>query len=254
MTYFGPGGQVWPLIQSGVSSSVVRLADEGIDGLVSSGETVSVSSVGRAGVVPVATQVGAMTGTLRVVCVGDDDRSPQQIYQLWRSSWSRTTHGMLLVDGGALGEVSCRVRLAEWMPPPARQPGRASHVLCEVPVVCDDGVWWSRDVAHSGLAQIANPGITYVWPRISWNGPGGTVTLPSGATFDLPDVDGDRTMHLDPDESCVVLRADGSVDEEAWRDVSAVGPEGVPPGGEATFQLPEQATLLTAIGWDSPWQ
>lgn len=253
MTYYGVDDAVWPVVNPTFEPSGVWIPEEGIEGLVSSGEDHSVAAVGRAGVVTTGTQVGAMTGTLLSQVRADASRSADEVYQAWRRSWSRRVPGTFVVSGGSRGPLSCRVRLAEWIGPPVADPGNSSDTECQVSVIADDGVWWSEDVAHTGSATVTNDGIAYLCPRIRWSGAGGSVVLPSGATFTLPSVATERTLYLDANESCVVLRADGSVDDGLWEQLSSVPPEGVPEGESASYLLPAGATLLAATAWDSPW-
>lgn len=254
IAYVDPASGYWPLATPGEKKRGIWMAEEAIEGLVSQGEDASVQSVGRAGVVFSGTAIEAMTGTLLVHVRGDGEKSAAEIYREFRGAWSRRDEGTLIVSGGSYGELSCRVRLAEWIGPPLIDPEKAGDTLVELSLVADEGVWWSRDSEYSGTSTVTNSGITYLWPRLRWSGTGGEVVLPSGATFTLPAVDGERTLHLDPDESCVVLRGDGSVDEELWALLSSVPPEGVPDGESRQFTVPAGAVLLAATGWDSPWQ
>lgn len=160
-------------------------------------------------------------------------------WQRLRRMFSPLNAGTLIIDGW---ELPCR--LAAGLPAPGVIPRRGASVA--VSLVSDVGVW-VKPMSGMGSVTVTNHGDVPVWPTIAWDGAGGPVILPSGATFALPAVPSPRVVDLTRSSSGVVRDDSGRVDREVTRKLLMIA-ECVPVGGTAKFTAPEGATLHWGIG------
>lgn len=250
--YVSPGGEVWNLVGD---EWVAGLRAGGLEGLTASANAVTVESPGVPGQRLAGLRFGAATGSLKVFVRGDGRHPAGEVWARFRACFPfRPPFGVLTV-GSPFGEVSARVRYPGGASGVERDPEGAEFVPLEMPLVNDDGVWWLALQRATGNITVTNFGDVYVWPLIRWNGAGGAVTLPSGATFTLPAVQSERGISLDPLKSRQVLDQDGAVDDALWRQLRGVVlSEGIPPGGTRTFVVPDGAVLEYQIGVVDPWR
>lgn len=176
----------------------------------------------------------------------------------WEAT-SPTRLGMLSVVRDDGERFTCDVRLGpDGVTEPDYEPGRHSLEELSVDVVSDGGLWWVHRKSQNNIVTVTNMGQVEVWVEIVWNGAGGAVTCPSGASFTLPTVNGEHRLFLDPDYSCeVVNTSTGERNQTAMDALIAAGvfPEAVPNDGkEYTFTIPSTARLEWKIGVLSPWR
>ena len=195
----------------------------------------------RGGVLPGRASYGAMKADLDFYLQCDTGEELARVYARLRQGWSRATpvspctleivgdHPLcplyvdLVVDGVLPGvPVDMSTRTAESL---------------SVPVVCPSGLARTGVLTGQGFVTVTNSGVVPVWPTIRYQGPGGRVVAPSGATYSLSASDGVAVVDTDP----LVLRTEG------------VLPECVPPGESGRWALPEGARLEWVLRVDDPW-
>ena len=195
----------------------------------------------RGGVLPGRASYGAMKADLDFYLQCDTGEELERVYARLRRGWSRASpaspctlefvgdHPLsplyldLVVDGALPGvPVDMSTRTAESL---------------SVPVWCPSGLARTGVLAGWGSVTVTNSGVVPVWPTIRYQGAGGDVTAPSGASFSLPASDEVAVVDTDP----MVLRASG------------VLPECVPPGESGQWTLPEGARLEWVLRIDDPW-
>lgn len=205
---------------------------------------------------PGAVDYAAAAGTLRFIVDMDDPVECGRVWQEFLAVWESGEEQRLVVRAGDGSERYIPVVLGDGgVAAPPRSPdwGRLLHL--EVPVKSFRGLWWERGSTSTNKVTLRNNGVVNIWPKIVWKGEGGTVKLPSGASFKLPAVPGLRTVHLDPFESGVVTTATGKVDPETWAMVrEAVLFESVPPGEARSYTAPAGAHFEWESGRLSPWR
>lgn len=224
----------------------VRLSRGGLEGLLGESPVAGLRLPGRPGVLPVVRPGGApepIVGSVGLVACSVDD---------WRRLFGRVSRGgfdVVVEFGGVRCVLPCRlVGSPSW-------PERDCDCWVELVlrVVAEGGVWRQVVPPTSGSVTVTNTGDVAVYPTVVWRGAGGQVVMPSGNTITLPRVSAERRVDFDPVESLLVTDVDGLTDDVVWKQVRASGfPEGVPPGGEGTYRLPEGATLSYALGWLDP--
>lgn len=247
LSYISPSGEVLELTPR-VGDGVV-LKRGGVSGLVASPSRAGLSSVLFPGQVVGDTVVGPMTGSLTVGLCGD--------VAGW---WARLLDVWSVHDAGTLelatsvGRFWCRARLSAPLSAPASDMSRSRLVDgVQIPVIVDEGVWWSGPESGTGTVTVTNHGDTMTYPSIGWVGAGGPVTLPSGTSFVLPATSDDRRLRLSDAESLAVVDDDGNLDRTLWPIAGAVA-EGIPRGGTRTYLLPPGATLYAPIAHFNPWR
>lgn len=251
--YVSPFGKVFPLVAEDMRRSQIRLMEGGIQGLVGEVEARAVASPLAAGRQVHGHHSREISGSLTVQLL-TGARPLVAVWAEFIGSFSVWQPGRLRVSSPLHGVREVAVRLSGAVPPPTMQPGRAAHVMVEIPLVADGGLWWQGEFHATGTATITNPGDDWVWPVIEWDGQGGTVTLPSGARFTLPAVSGVRRLHLSNAESCVVLDLENNVDHLTWDKLAAVVlPEGVPPAARRRYALPPGAKICWRVPFHTPW-
>lgn len=201
---------------------------------------------------------GAFAGSLELVAadnlpLGGELRPIRVTSRRWRNAWSTRKWSKLVVsdDEGMEDywlEVRLRVPIDDF---PEVDP--EGFVEFSQQVVGRSSSWLRTVRASGDVVRVVNPGDVDSWPRVRWDN-GGVVTMPSGATVDLPPVAEPRTIVLDPGESCVVLDDEGNVDRDLWVSLrGGVFPEVIPPDDSyREFGLPEGAVLFHEVG-ESPW-
>lgn len=227
----------------------------GISGLVGEADDVALSAPGVPGQVLDSQQIPPMRGTLRFAVRGDHSESTDDVWARLRKTFHHSRPGTLVLSNTTFGTLSTKLRRNGAIPPPAVDPSSEDVILdVDVPVISDEGCWWTQPITDEGFVNVTNTGDVLAWPEILWEGVGGEVTMPSGATFTLPTADGARRLLLDTFESNVVLDADGNVDDDLWAAVRGLPAEGVPPGKSRDYILPEGARLEWSLGVLDPWQ
>ncbi|GAB3946717.1 hypothetical protein [Corynebacterium tapiri] len=244
LKYVAPDGVVFPLIGGPYGAVFVR--DGGLESLVASFEDTGVQAAGHAGrrVDWRDRLVKELTGALTVVV-----RDPALWPGFARAFHSRR-HGTLVLDGGALGPMRLSVRLAAPIGPPSMQPKPGTEV--QVSLVADDGVWVQSHTG-TGNVTVTNYGDVPIWPSVEWDGAGGQVKLPSGATFTLPAVTGRHSVSLSRLDGGEVVDARGRVDQGLTDKAGALS-ESVPVDFSRTFSVPTGARLSWSVGYFSPWR
>lgn len=251
MEYTSPWGDTFPLMTRDVPR--IQVDTDGVQGLVGEAEDVVVKAATSRGQVLDGLMVGEMTGTLVGRVYASDPVECDRLYRRWRAAWDRRTAGVLTA-GRDDGQVfHAKVRASSVMAAPSRDPLNDIEVAFSMNVVADGGVWFTDEIGGEGSVEITNSGDVDLFPRIRWEGAGGQVRLPSGATFTLPAVTSERTLLLDDEESLGVLDATGRKDEALWPLPGAVA-EGVPVRATRQYLLPAGATLLWQTAVFDPWR
>lgn len=165
-----------------------------------------------------------------------------------RRAFSTTRAGTLVVT--ATHRCALPVRLAQPLPPPGVVPRTGARI--EVNLISDEGAWRIPSASDSPTVTITNTGDAPIWPRITWQGAGGTVTLPSTATFTLPPTTTPHTLHTDRRRAGQVMDATGVAAPEVARQVDVVS-EMVPVGAVRTWQIPNGARLEWDVEVLDPW-
>lgn len=251
ISYMSPYGKV---IDLSASDWETGLRYGGLSGLKAKADITTIQALGQPGQVVESVRFPAMEGTLTVALSGKG--SPvDRVYRRLCAAFSHTLPGTLRIHTPCHGMVSVQVRLAGFITPPkADLLGEETVDAVEIPLICDQGVWWTQQVTGVGAVDVINDGEIAVAIRIRWKGDGGKVTLPSGMVFDLPPVGDWRTLILDPEESCVVLDDNGQPDYGLWPSKISVVPELVPPNQTRTFILPTGASAIWRIALTDPWK
>lgn len=172
-----------------------------------------------------------------------------EIWPKARAAFSSRDVGELVLKG-PVRELYLPVRLAESLPSPDTHPEKGSRI--EVRLIADGGVWLEPVVDPGPRVVVSNDGDVPVWLRIDWEGAGGKVTMPSGASFVLPRVSGMHTLLLDRRHAGEVYLPDGSYSNTLSRQIGAVA-EMVPVGGEAEVAIPAGAQAAWSVGVYDPW-
>ncbi|MDO4630881.1 MAG: hypothetical protein Q4A82_01110 [Corynebacterium sp.] len=252
--YTTPWGETYDLTQD--HDWTTAIDEAGIDGLVGELTDKTITAVGIPGHIIDSQAIKPMTGTLEITVSAPADQSQQaaDIYAKLRAGFSPLLTGTLEIISPLKGRLATQVRLAGAIPPPTGRPTDENIITnIKIPLIADSGIWWTDTFQAAGTVHITNPGDVTIWPKIKWLGPGGTVTLPSRATFTLPRVAASRTLILDNAESCVVLSNPDTIDYDTWRNTSAYA-EGIPPNTTCTYTLPSGAHLTWNVGFLDPWR
>lgn len=189
--------------------------------------------------------VAPMTGSFTLVVL-----STEQWLSV-RQSFSTTKYGRLeLRTEGRI--FSCPVRLSSALPPPASAPKHGSTL--EVSLVSDGeygGLWSRAYQSDKNKVTVTNMGDVPIWPTVEWEGSGGSVKLPSGASFTLPAVHGPHMLSLARHMSGKVTSARG-FEPDVTKQIGAVG-EQVPVGQQRVYEIPAGAKLHWREGVLDPW-
>ncbi|WP_233426067.1 hypothetical protein [Corynebacterium silvaticum] len=254
ISYMTPHGKA---IDLSASDWDTGLRYGGLSGLKAKADTTTIQAIGQPGQVVESVRFPAMEGTLTVALSGKGG-PVDQVYRRLCAAFSHTLPGTLRIHTPCHGMVSAQVRLAGFITPPKADLdllGEETVDAVEIPLICDQGVWWTQQVTGVGAVDVINDGEIAVAIHIRWKDKGGKVTLPSGAMFDLPPASDWRTLILDPEESCVVLDDDdGQPDYGLWPSKISVVPELVPPNQKRRFILPAGACAMWRIALTDPWE
>lgn len=249
--YYTPDGHKWVLMGD---KWLAGIKSGGIDGLVGDGEDVTVARVGDVGQSLDSFQPQPMTGTLTVLVRGDDADDVDAVWAKFRSGFSRTQSGTLVVESPSQA-LSAQVRLSGPISTPEEDPTSADFVRdVQVPLVADRCGWWTDWLSESGTVTVTNWGDLTVWPQIRWNGVPATVTLPSGAKLSLPRAAAERVVSLSMAQAGFVTDEEGMPDFKLREKMRGAYPEGIPAGEKRTYQVPQGATLEWQIGVLDPWR
>lgn len=239
-----PTGETFNLIADGEPGPIGVEAGT-VEGLTGSFEDHPVQAVGVPGqIIDFRDRViTPMTGSLGVVVQSSEDwHDFRRAWSTWEYSW------LVLSIGGA------RYRLAVRLPAafkfPAAIPKCGDRV--KVDVIADSPGVWTVPLSGEGTVTVTNYGDVPIWPEIVWEGAGGDVTLPSGASFTLPAVKEEHRVPLARSNSGRIFRGD-EYDRILTRKAGVVG-ESVPRGEERDFTVPPGARLVWEIGVFDPFE
>ena len=241
ISYLSPTEEL--VIGSGRDSDVFIEADT-LTGLVGQVEDTGVTTIGASG---------------QAVAFGDRKILPTEggftlvvkSADAWaraRRAFSTTRPGTLVVT--ATQRCTLPVRLTQPLPPPGVVPHTGARI--EVQLISDEGTWRIPNVSTTPTTIITNTGDAPIWPRITWQGQGGAVTIPSSAAFTLPAVDTPHTIHTDRRRAGQVVDATGVPAPEVARQVDVVS-EMVPVGQSRTWGIPDGARLEWDVEVLDPW-
>lgn len=253
LTYVAPDGEYFRLHGAKLDDGLT-LVEDTLEGFVAEFEDTPVQVVGVPGQrVNMADRVfKPLTGSFDVVVTSEEawsrfarslrDSEPRGIFPPGPVPLGWDTPAYLMLEYG-MEWYQLPVRLATVPSAPGRQIRLGSQM--KVNLVSDLGVWLQ---VHSqlGESQVNNVGATPIWPRIWWKGAGGEVTLPSGATYNLPAVQSDHVVDMGR-----VYSRDG-FDRELTRQIDPVS-EVVQPGKMAPYRVPDGALVQFAVGVMNPW-
>lgn len=254
ITYITPDGTAWPLTEHDWTSAIEH---GGISGLVGETRDQVITGPDLIGQILDSQDIGPMTGGLTVYIAGDETRSADKMWRELRAglSTAKGREGTLVISSERAGRVYAKVRLQKIVGAPESDPDDETVLKIVLPLVCDDGVWWTAPMSAPGQAVVHNSGDVYLEPRIHWSGSGGQVKVPSGASFTLPAVGSPRIFECSSAKAFAVLRMDGSVDYELLAQLALTAlPEGIPPGQSRAYSLPAGAVLIWQLGYLDPWQ
>lgn len=236
LEYLSPDGQVFDLLRGGV-----RIEIDSLDGFVGLFEDSPVDVVGVPGsfIDFRDRRVMPLTGSFTAVVFDVDE------WVRWRRAWSTTRRGTLRITPLNDLPKTLSVTLANALPSPVVRPKPGERI--DVSVISFQGAWQTAFSA-TGNVTVTNDGDVPIWPKIAWSGAGGTVTLPSGATFSLPSVSGEYEISLRRGDDGKATKngevTDINVDSLA---------ESVPVGQTRLFKLPAGAHLNWSVGVFDPW-
>lgn len=255
LSLFSPSGESWDITSSDWSAG---LRAGGIEGMVGVPTDVPIVVPGWPGQVVASQRIPPMEGTLRLAVRGVGAKSAADVRSSIRRALStRVPSVVLQLRGSSYGTVSAGLRRSGEVSAPRVDPRSEDVILgVDVPVKEDLGFWSTSEVTGQGIVTVTNFGDVDIYPRLTWEGDGGDVIMPSTASFNLPALeDGQRrTLELSPAESMVVLDDDGEVDPVLWKMLRGVVlPEMVPAGQARTYHLPDGATLAWRLGVLDPW-
>ena len=247
LTYLGTRGTEFVLTSR--EEPRVQLNVGGL-GLRADARVQAVASELAGGQVPDTLTMPAMSGTLDLLMVGPGG-GLAGLDREWRRNWDLLREGRLVLSGSR-GRVSTQVRLDRVMEAIPEDYRDLDVYPLKMTVVADSGCWWS-DLHHGqGFVTVSNSGDWPLTVRIVWKGDGGTVTLPSGMTFQLPYTPVERVLLLDDEESCAVTDHAGDTDYTLWP-LDGVVAEPVPIGATRTYQVPSGARVEWSIPIFDPW-
>lgn len=228
----------------------------GVEGLVGSTTDVVAAPLSGLGQVVLSQRPEPMSGSLTFHCRADRKQDAGQVAADLRGAFSPLLgRENVLRVSSPLGVVETRVRLSSSIGAPVEDPSWGDMVYnLVVPVISDEGVWWLPERSGTGSVQIRNTGDIPVWMRVRWNGDGGAVTMPSGASFTLPATNRARSLFVSRYHSLVVRDDSGNVDRALWKKLRSTLPEVVPPGKTGSVRLPVGATANWREGVFDPWK
>lgn len=251
--YLTPDGESLDLYHTDQAAYIIA---GGITGLVGKINTEVFQSPAISGQTVLSRTVEPMDGTITLFIDGTVQTASKIVSKI-RRSFSQIEYGILTIENPDLGTLYTPVRLNGAIEAPEQDPHVVDYIFeMVIPVISDSGLWYSDMIVNKTSVDVVNWGEFDIFPDITWRGKGGTVTLPSGATFTLPDapLNKKRTMSLNASKSLVVRDENGDIDEGIWKKVWGVIPEGVAPGNKGTYKIPSTASISYSVGVCDPWQ
>lgn len=165
-----------------------------------------------------------------------------------RRAFSTARPGTLVIT--ATHRCTLPVRLTQPLQPPGTVPRTGARI--DVQLISDGGTWRISNTSAASMTTITNTGDAPIWPRITWQGQGGTVTLPSTAIYTLPAVDTPHTLHTNRRRAGLVVDDAGVDAPQVARQVDVVS-EMVPVGQSRTWGIPNGARLEWDVEVLDPW-
>lgn len=218
------------LISGAVSSSPVLLIEEQLENLVGQLQRADSALPGRSGSFVGMGRYGMIQAELDFYLHADDGAGLADVYAQFRQGWSVHTPSVIRMETDhPLSPLEIDVFLDRRIPGVPVDMTTRTTTTVTVPVVAPRGLWRSQTMRQSGpgTVTIRNLGDDTIYPTLTYEGQGKTITSPSGATFILPAADTTARVSLDPFE----LKLDG------------VFPEGIKPGLEADWVIPTGVSL-----------
>lgn len=244
ISYISPDGREWEFDHE---TSPVFVVSEGVEGFVGGGEDIALTADGLSGQMFAGVNVFPIEGALSGYCRGESVSD-------FRAGFSRRRCGTLVVDSPVWGRLELEVRVVGGGVSVPHSLPDDRWVSFSVSLVSDRGVWFTSPLYGSDNVTVTNSGDVNIWPEIRWQGAGGVVTLPSGATFTLPNSTARRVLTLDPMRGCMVSLEGGAIDRAMWKTLTgSVNAEGVPVGETRTYRVPAGAELVWRVGVFDPW-
>lgn len=259
------GGRRWRLVEH-MKNYGIAVERNSQSGFVGSSSDVVFQQVGRDGVRRGPTGVlDQMLGDLTLVVCDRGDVAAGDLWAQWLADW-REPVSLQFTTSSGMWQTEARMadgfRPAVWdfQPQPKTTSGFYENWHVKVPwsVVADSGAWWQTHTETAGVEQeivtVTNFGEAICTPVIEWE-QAGTVTPPSGASFDLPAVDGRRRLVLDVNENYLVTDMAGVIDRPTWEAVRGnVFASPILPGHSEEWWIPPKSMLVWEVGVKNPWR
>lgn len=228
----------------------------GIQGLGGSMNDVAVTPLDYGGQAVVEQRPEVIRGSVTFHCREDGERTAAEVQAELRRAFSPLfTRKSTLQIASPMGRVDLEVRRGGKVEDPVEDPTASEVVLnLEIPIVSDDGIYWLPPIIQKGTARVVNTGEVPTTVVIGWQGSGGRVEMPSGATFTLPYTAQPRRFHMTRRRSMRVEDEAGVRDERMWRQMRAIPQELIPVGAERVYKLPPGAWLQYRVGVLDAWQ
>lgn len=247
------GGRVWELTNP---ASPVRVRYGGWPELSAA---ITQQTVGVAGggvrLLPGGGMVSNGTGALTVGFYPDRGVNMLQLRREWVDGWAFDRYCTLNVGRASEGIYSAQLRLddSKTLPQPQTLNFDAYFEIA-TPVVWDRGVWSLAQARPGPRVEITNPGVANVVVAMEWQR-GGTVTMPSGATFTVPTVTEPRVITLASGLSFPVTDLSGNPDETLRKQLwGRALDERVKPGQTKTFTGPTGCVWRYNVEVKEPWR
>lgn len=247
MTYVSPDGASFAL-----TGGQIEVAEGGVDKLVGSVKERAYVAVGMPGQLLESHVIEPIRGALTLVIDSTPTKPAEVLAFELRRAFSHYRLGQLAV-ATPRGVARLRCRLDGTIADPAEVYSRSSGLELRIPLAADEGVWKIGPYTGAGKINVSNFGDTATYLEITWQGGGGPIALPSGATLTLPTASERRHLLLNPTDSCAIIDPAGGVDHTLWQQIPYL-PEGVPAGGQRTYQLPAGATATWHVSTLDPWR
>lgn len=246
MTYMSPDGASFAL-----TGGQIEVAEGGVDKLTGSVKERAYTAVGMSGQLLESHVIEPIRGALTLVIDSTPTKPAEVLVFELRRAFSHYRLGQLAV-ATPRGVARLRCRLDGTISDPTEVHSRSSGLELRIPLVADEGVWKVGPYTGAGKINVSNFGDATTYLEITWQG-GGPITLPSGATLTLPATSERRRLLLNPADSCAIIDDAGAVDHTLWQQIPYL-PEGVPAGGQRTYQLPAGATATWHVSTLDPWR
>lgn len=247
VTYVSPDG-----VSFALTGGQIEITEGGVDKLTGSVKERAYTAVGMPGQLLESHVIEPIRGSLTLVIDSTPTKSAETLAFALRRAFSHHRPGQLAVTTPR-GTARLRCRLDGTISDPTEVHSRSSGLELRIPLVADEGVWKVGPYVGTGLVTVSNFGDTITYLEFAWQGAGGDITLPSGATLKLPAVSERRRLLLNPADSCAIIDDTGTVDHTLWQQISYL-PEGVPAGGQRTYRLPAGATATWYVSTLDPWR